>query len=280
LELESFEASTAARKTLKASFFPPTKVIVNTEDDAKVDTPETKTEPEKILENVVLAEKKDGEPGSITVLAENDAKDGTTIEVIVQTGLDEVEKKVEGVEVKENGEKAAKSESKEGLEDRAEDGEKNAREGTKVKKEEEDGEKKKKKEKKKKGQKEEEKEKGKEKKKEGEKKEGEKKDDEKDEKKDDSDDSDDDSSDESSSSEDESKKLIDTSRLEIHNGVACNGCKATPIDGVRWKCLVCADYDLCDKCHDAGKSTDGHATTHNVMRLETRDRKHIFSFHN
>lgn len=37
-----------------------------------------------------------------------------------------------------------------------------------------------------------------------------------------------------------------------HEGVNCDGCKVVPIVGVRWKCLRCVSYDLCDKCHSTG----------------------------
>lgn len=38
-----------------------------------------------------------------------------------------------------------------------------------------------------------------------------------------------------------------------HNDCLCDGCKTNEnIIGIRWKCLRCADYDLCDKCHSTG----------------------------
>jgi len=38
----------------------------------------------------------------------------------------------------------------------------------------------------------------------------------------------------------------------VHHGVTCDGCHASPIQGIRWKCSVCADYDLCETCMKAG----------------------------
>lgn len=35
---------------------------------------------------------------------------------------------------------------------------------------------------------------------------------------------------------------------EVHYNVICDGCGANPIIGVRYKCSVNKDYDLCEKC--------------------------------
>jgi hypothetical protein len=36
----------------------------------------------------------------------------------------------------------------------------------------------------------------------------------------------------------------------IHENVACDKCQAHPIRGVRYKCSMCPDYDLCASCMD------------------------------
>ena len=37
--------------------------------------------------------------------------------------------------------------------------------------------------------------------------------------------------------------------LVIHKGVYCNECKNI-IEGIRYKCCICPDYNLCEKCED------------------------------
>jgi len=48
---------------------------------------------------------------------------------------------------------------------------------------------------------------------------------------------------------------------EEHPGVTCDGCDK-PVVGFRYKCLECADYDLCGSCETKGRHSD-----HNMMRI-------------
>jgi len=50
----------------------------------------------------------------------------------------------------------------------------------------------------------------------------------------------------------------------VHHGITCDGCQVCPIQGIRWKCTVCPDYDLCDKCHTAEVHKD-----HSFVKKET-----------
>jgi hypothetical protein len=38
-------------------------------------------------------------------------------------------------------------------------------------------------------------------------------------------------------------------RLGVHYGVTCDGCAASPIRGLRFKCGTCSNYDLCRNCY-------------------------------
>ncbi|CAK62863.1 unnamed protein product (macronuclear) [Paramecium tetraurelia] len=51
-----------------------------------------------------------------------------------------------------------------------------------------------------------------------------------------------------------STALVDVkeSKKVVHQGVMCDGCKIFPIEGIRYKCAVCIDFDLCEKCEDLG----------------------------
>ncbi|RAK97857.1 EF hand domain protein [Aspergillus ibericus CBS 121593] len=44
----------------------------------------------------------------------------------------------------------------------------------------------------------------------------------------------------------------------IHRGVTCNSCGAIPIQGIRYRCANCIDYDLCETCEAMGV----HIKTH------------------
>ncbi|XP_049519876.1 uncharacterized protein LOC119446117 isoform X2 [Dermacentor silvarum] len=51
-----------------------------------------------------------------------------------------------------------------------------------------------------------------------------------------------------------------TDRGVIFDGIICDACGLSGILGVRWKCEVCVDYDLCSACYMAGKHAP-HAFT-------------------
>ena len=49
-----------------------------------------------------------------------------------------------------------------------------------------------------------------------------------------------------------------------HENVICDGCNSSPIIGDRYKCSVCADYDLCSACEAAGK----HPSSHTLLKIK------------
>lgn len=55
----------------------------------------------------------------------------------------------------------------------------------------------------------------------------------------------------------------------IHNLVTCDGCSKSPIEGTRWKCYICPDFDLCDECYE----TDAlkHHPLHSFIKILNED---------
>eukprot|EP01111_Echinosteliopsis_oligospora_P010118 TRINITY_DN3093_c0_g1_i1.p1 TRINITY_DN3093_c0_g1~~TRINITY_DN3093_c0_g1_i1.p1 ORF type:complete len:663 (-),score=240.22 TRINITY_DN3093_c0_g1_i1:68-2056(-) len=53
----------------------------------------------------------------------------------------------------------------------------------------------------------------------------------------------------------------------VHYGVTCDGCSTADITGNRYKCAVCKNYDLCEKCKIKGDEV--HPTSHPMKILAT-----------
>ena len=49
----------------------------------------------------------------------------------------------------------------------------------------------------------------------------------------------------------------------IHRGINCKNCNSTPIHGVRYKCINCVNYDLCETC----EALQQHPKTHLFLKL-------------
>lgn len=43
------------------------------------------------------------------------------------------------------------------------------------------------------------------------------------------------------------KKAADQA-AQVHERITCDGCHTVPIQGIRYKCSVCPDFDFCEKC--------------------------------
>ena len=38
--------------------------------------------------------------------------------------------------------------------------------------------------------------------------------------------------------------------MDIHHGIICDACESDPIRGLRFKCLECPDFDICEECYN------------------------------
>jgi hypothetical protein len=52
----------------------------------------------------------------------------------------------------------------------------------------------------------------------------------------------------------------------VHEGVTCDGCNG-PVAGVRFKCSVCYNYDLCESCEAKGAAV--HDRSHPLLKIAT-----------
>ena len=59
------------------------------------------------------------------------------------------------------------------------------------------------------------------------------------------------------------ESLIMEKQTDIHHGFYCDGCDVCPIKGIRYRCMECADYDLCEKCN--GNANLGHHKGHIML---------------
>lgn len=60
----------------------------------------------------------------------------------------------------------------------------------------------------------------------------------------------------------------ESARHVRHEGVTCDGCRAHPIEGPRWKCQTCPDFDFCDECFRNDK--ERHRSKHFFALFEKR----------
>ncbi|KAH8342606.1 hypothetical protein KR067_001385, partial [Drosophila pandora] len=61
----------------------------------------------------------------------------------------------------------------------------------------------------------------------------------------------------------------------LHWDVNCDGCGSTSLIHYRYKCLRCADYDLCKVCHENGVETGGHQQEHPFQCLLDREAREL-----
>jgi len=71
--------------------------------------------------------------------------------------------------------------------------------------------------------------------------------------------------------QDSSNQSGDTEGPTMHNAV-CNSCYEK-IVGVRYKCTVCADYDLCQNCYDVRTHNTEHTFDAHVKDIQNPEKK-------
>ena len=49
----------------------------------------------------------------------------------------------------------------------------------------------------------------------------------------------------------------------VKHNVVCSGCQASPLYGIRWKCLECPNFSLCSPCYHG----DHHNLRHTFCRM-------------
>ena len=57
----------------------------------------------------------------------------------------------------------------------------------------------------------------------------------------------------------------------IHHGIKCNRCFQCPINGYRYKCCECYDYNLCEKCKENNSITEEHP--HDFIKMKNEEKK-------
>ncbi|XP_013397887.1 E3 ubiquitin-protein ligase MIB2 isoform X2 [Lingula anatina] len=61
-------------------------------------------------------------------------------------------------------------------------------------------------------------------------------------------------------------RILDNAPIGVkHPNIICDACKKQGIQGMRWKCAKCYDFDLCSHCY----MSDKHDTSHPFMRFDT-----------
>jgi hypothetical protein len=57
---------------------------------------------------------------------------------------------------------------------------------------------------------------------------------------------------------------LSAEKAPIHQGSKCRNCNMSPICGVRYRCVNCLDYDLCEQCES---DTEAHNKNHLFLKI-------------
>lgn len=65
------------------------------------------------------------------------------------------------------------------------------------------------------------------------------------------------------------KEMAASPILVQHSGITCDLCRVSPIFGIRYKCAICPNFDMCEKC----EALDLHDADHPLLKL--RNHQHV-----
>ena len=63
-----------------------------------------------------------------------------------------------------------------------------------------------------------------------------------------------------------------------HKDIKCEKCLMDPIIGIRYKCLECEDYNLCEKCEEENSNNNFHDIEHNFIIIRKTKENKIYSY--
>jgi len=73
-----------------------------------------------------------------------------------------------------------------------------------------------------------------------------------------------------------SSSVVPDSLAAVHHRVICDGCGAKNFTGVRHKCLICPDYDLCATCALNGATSKNHDESHLMQPIASPNDYEIY----
>ena len=68
------------------------------------------------------------------------------------------------------------------------------------------------------------------------------------------------------------------SKKNIHLGIICNGCGRNPVPGIRYKCLMCPNFNFCEIC-ESNYNTNQSSIVHNNKHFFVKIRdSNVYNF--